>query len=367
MKKLKIIISGGGTGGHIFPALSIAGEFRNRFPDCEIQFVGALGRMEMEKVPAAGYPITGLPVIGMPRKPGLDSLRFLWKLWLSMNRARKIIREFQPDIAIGVGGFASGPLLRAAVSAHIPALIQEQNSFAGKTNQWLGDKAGCICVAYDGMEKFFPAAKIVLTGNPVRKNLLTAPQSKEEALSWFHLDRNRKTVLLTGGSLGARSLNNAVLQNLEVIRNSGYSVIWQTGSLYFREMTEKTKGILPETVQIHQFLDRMELAYSAADIVVSRAGAGTISELCLVAKPVILIPSPNVAEDHQTRNAMALVQQEAAIMIRDEEIGVKLFPEVNRLLNNPPEMEKLSENISKLALPDATSRIVDEALKLIRK
>ena len=365
MEKLRIIISGGGTGGHIFPALSIAGEFKKRFPDCDIRFVGAQGRMEMEKVPAAGFPIIGLPVIGFPRKPGLSYVRFVVKLLQSMMIARKIVREFRPHIAIGVGGYASGPLLRAALSRNIPALIQEQNSLAGKTNRWLGKKVGCICVAYEDMERFFPKEKIVLTGNPVRSNLFITGPPKEEALSWFHLTPEQKTVLLTGGSLGARSLNNAVLLNLEMIGNAGFSLIWQTGSYYYKEMVEKTKGILPPNIRILEFIDRMDLAYTAADVIIARAGAGTISELCLVGKPVILVPSPNVAEDHQTRNAMALIAKEAAILTGDDEIGDKLFPAVKNLLNNPATMKSLSENIHKMALPGATSQIVDEALKLI--
>jgi UDP-N-acetylglucosamine--N-acetylmuramyl-(pentapeptide) pyrophosphoryl-undecaprenol N-acetylglucosamine transferase len=367
MDILRIIISGGGTGGHIFPALSIAGEFKKRFPDCEILFVGALGRMEMEKVTASGYRIIGLPVIGFPRKPGFIIFRFLIRLLQSMRIARQIVGEFRPDIAIGVGGYASGPLLRAALSRHVPSLIQEQNSFAGKTNKWLGKNVNCICVAYEGMERFFPEEKIIITGNPVRSDIFSVIHPKEEALSWFQLSGGRKTVLITGGSLGARSLNNAVLTNLEKIRELNISVIWQTGSYYFSEMTEKTKGVLPDSVRIYQFLDRIDLAYAAVDLVVARAGAGTISELCLVGKPVILVPSPNVAEDHQTKNAMALVEKEAAILIRDTEIGDKMIPEVVSLLNDTVRMTHLSENIRKMALPEATSRIIEEALKLIGK
>jgi UDP-N-acetylglucosamine--N-acetylmuramyl-(pentapeptide) pyrophosphoryl-undecaprenol N-acetylglucosamine transferase len=367
MDKLKIIISGGGTGGHIFPAVSIAGEFKARFPGCEILFVGATGRMEMEKVPKAGYKITGLPVMGFPRKPGFNTLLFVFRFLQSMIKARSIVNSFQPDIAIGVGGYASGPLLRAAIAHKIPSLIQEQNSFAGKTNKWLSKEAGCICVAYEGMERYFPEEKLVLTGNPVRENLFSEVHSREEALAWFKLPLNGKTLLITGGSLGARSLNNAVLHNLERFRDSGYSVIWQTGSFYFEEMVEKTKGNLPDTFRILQFIDRMDLAYAASDMVVSRAGAGTISELCLAGKPVILVPSPNVAEDHQTKNAMSLVQKGAAVLIKDSEIEDRLFTEISALLINPLRMNELSINIRHMAKPDATSRIVDEALKLIKK
>jgi UDP-N-acetylglucosamine--N-acetylmuramyl-(pentapeptide) pyrophosphoryl-undecaprenol N-acetylglucosamine transferase len=367
MDKLKIIISGGGTGGHIFPAISIAGEFKTRFPDCEILFVGAKARMEMDKVPQAGYRIIGLPVMGFPRKPGFNTFLFVIRLFQSMIKARRIVKSFQPDIAIGVGGYASGPLLRAAIARKIPALIQEQNSFAGKTNKWLAKKAGCICVAYEGMNRFFPEDKLIITGNPVRSNLFTEVHAREEALTWFNLPGKGKTLLITGGSLGARSINNAVLHNLERFRESGLSLIWQTGSFYYDEMVEKTKGNLSDSIQILQFIDRMDLAYAAADVIVARAGAGTISELCLVGKPVILVPSPNVAEDHQTKNALSLVEKGAAVLIRDFEIEAKLFTEISSLFNSPRSMSDLSENIRSMARPDATSRIVDEALKLIKK
>jgi UDP-N-acetylglucosamine--N-acetylmuramyl-(pentapeptide) pyrophosphoryl-undecaprenol N-acetylglucosamine transferase len=367
MDKLKIIISGGGTGGHIFPAVSIAGEFKARFPGCEILFVGAAGRMEMEKVPKAGYRIIGLPVRGFPRTPGINTILFMIRLLQSIIKARNIVNSFQPDIAIGVGGYASGPLLRAAIAYKIPSLIQEQNSFAGKTNKWLAKKVGCICVAYEGMNRFFPEGKLILTGNPVRSNLFSQVHSREEALAWFNLPVNHKTVLITGGSLGARSLNNAVLHNLEQFSESGYSLIWQTGSFYYDEMVEKTKGTLPDSIQILQFIERMDLAYAAADIVVARAGAGTISELCLVGKPVILIPSPNVAEDHQTKNALSLVNKGAAVLIKDSEIEAKIYTEISELFSNPQKMNDLSVNIRRMARPDATSRIVDEALKLIKK
>lgn len=367
MEKLKVIISGGGTGGHIFPALSIAGELKKRVPGCDILFVGALGRMEMEKVPAAGYPIIGLPVMGFPRKPGVAMVKFGVMLLRSMIKARRIIREFGPDLAIGVGGYASGPLLRAAVARKIPALIQEQNSWAGVTNQLLAKKAARVCVAYEGMERFFPAGKIVLTGNPVRENLLAPGQNRTQALAHFGLPEGEKVLLITGGSLGARSLNEAVLANLSAIREASWKVIWQTGSLYYGEMINKTAGHLPDNLLIYKFLDRMDLAYLAAGVVVSRAGAGTISELCIAGLPAILVPSPNVAEDHQTRNAMALVEKNAAIMIRDATIKEELFPMVARLMEDPAERATLSANINKLALPGATAQIVDEALRLIRK
>ena len=365
MKEPKIIISGGGTGGHIFPALSIAGELRKRLPGCDILFVGAKGRMEMEKVPAAGYPITGLPVMGFPRKPGILMVKFFIMLFRSMVEARRIIRRFNPDLAIGVGGYASGPILRAAIARKVPALIQEQNSFAGKTNKILGKKVDRICVAYEGMERFFPGKKIILTGNPVRQNLLNPGASREEALAWFGFSPEEEVLLILGGSLGARSLNNAVLKNLNVVRKAPFRVIWQTGSLYYEEMVEKTRENRPGNLRIHRFLDRMEMAYLAADMVISRAGAGTISELCLVGKPAILVPSPNVAEDHQTRNARALQEKDAAILIRDGEIDEKLFPAAVSLMNDKGRLAQLSENIRRMALPGATAGIVDEALKLL--
>lgn len=367
MKKLKVIISGGGTGGHIFPALSIAGELIRRLPDSEILFVGATGRMEMEKVPAAGFRIVGLPIIGMPRKPGLLAVKFVIRLIQSMLKARKLVREFKPDLAIGVGGYASGPLLRAATAARIPSLIQEQNSYAGVTNKLLGKKADRICVAYEGMERFFPSDKIILTGNPVRQTLLNIKTTPAEAKLIYGIPENARVVLITGGSLGARSINNAILKNIENIRKSDAYYIWQTGSFYYDEMIEKTKENRPDNLQIHQFLNQMEIAYSASDIVISRAGAGTISELCLVEKPVILVPSPNVAEDHQTKNAMALVEKKAAIMVKDSEINEKLFVETENLLNNRLLMDQMSRNIKTLSRPNATHDIVDEALKIIQK
>ena len=367
MKIERVIISGGGTGGHIFPALAIAGEIGNRFPDAEILFVGALGRMEMERVPAAGYKIIGLPVMGFPRKPGLKMLKFVTSLLKSNRLAKKIINEFNPQIAIGVGGFASGPLLRAAAKKQIPTLIQEQNSYAGITNRLLGKKAGAICVAYDKMERYFPAGKIVFTGNPVRENLLKKIDDRNEALSFFGLKEEDKVVLVIGGSLGARSINSAMLKNVDVMARSGVQFIWQTGSIYYREITEKMEDTTPDNLHIHEFLSRMDLAYAASGVVISRAGAGTISELCLVGKPSILVPSPNVAEDHQTKNALALAEKNAAIMIPDHKIDEQLLPESIRLINNPEECNRLSEKIKTLAKPDATRHIVDETEKLLKQ
>ena len=367
MKINRVILSGGGTGGHIFPALSIANEIKKRYPDAEILFVGALGRMEMEKIPAAGYKIVGLPVMGFPRKPGLKIFTFFNKLIQSATMAKKIVKEFRPEIAIGVGGYASGPLLNAAANHKIPTLIQEQNSYAGITNKILGRKVNSICVAYDNMERYFPAKKIILTGNPVRENLLTSIQNKNEALEYFGLTGNERVILIVGGSLGARSINNAVLKNLNVIAKSGVQVIWQTGAIYFERIQAEIQGKKPENLHIHQFLSRMDLAYSVADVVISRAGAGTISELCLVGKPAILVPSPNVSEDHQTKNAMALVDKDAAVMITDAEIDKKLFQVAFDLVNNAELCQLMATNIKILAKPEATKTIVDEVEKIITK
>ncbi|MBN2636578.1 MAG: undecaprenyldiphospho-muramoylpentapeptide beta-N-acetylglucosaminyltransferase [Prolixibacteraceae bacterium] len=367
MKIDKVIISGGGTGGHIFPALAIANEIRRRYPAAKILFVGAQGRMEMEKVPAAGYEIIGLPVMGFPRKPSLKIFTFFLKLRESASLARKIVNEHRPQIAIGVGGYASGPLLRAAANKKIPTLIQEQNSYAGITNKILGKKVNKICVAYDNMERYFPKEKLIFTGNPVRENLIENIQNKKDALDFFGLDKNRKVILIVGGSLGARSVNNAVDKNMEFIGKSSVQVIWQTGTFYYKAITEKWGKNKPDNVQIHQFLSNMDLAYAAADLVISRAGAGTISELCLVGKPSILIPSPNVSEDHQTKNALALVNKKAALMVRDNEIDDKLFPFALQVVADENECKSLSVEIEKLAKPEATKTIVDEVEKLIVK
>lgn len=367
MKIEKVILSGGGTGGHIFPALAIANEILRRNPDVEILFVGALGRMEMEKVPAAGYNIVGLPVMGFPRKPSLKMFMFFGRLLQSATMARKIVKGFKPQVAIGVGGYASGPLLRAAAKMKIPTLIQEQNSYAGITNKLLGKKADKICVAYENMDRFFPAQKIVFSGNPVRENMMRNFENKRRALEFFGLNENEKTILIVGGSLGAGSINNAVLKNIDRIAASGVKVIWQTGANYYDDIQKKLKDSKPENVQIHEFLMRMDFAYSVADVVITRAGAGTISELCLVGKPVILIPSPNVSEDHQTKNAMALVENGAALMLPDHEISETLFPLAFELINEPKRLAQLSENILTMAKPEATKTIVDEVEKLIGK
>ncbi|MDR0541956.1 MAG: undecaprenyldiphospho-muramoylpentapeptide beta-N-acetylglucosaminyltransferase [Dysgonamonadaceae bacterium] len=363
-KQPKIIISGGGTGGHIFPALSIADALKARYPDAEILFVGAENRMEMERVPEAGYKIAGLPVAGFNRKNPLKNISVLWKLYQSLSKARNIIRDFQPDIAVGVGGYAGGPILKAASQKNIPTLLQEQNSCAGLTNKLLARKATKICVAYDGMEKFFPKDKIVLTGNPVRRNLVDTTENKKEACDYFGLNPDKKTVLLIGGSLGARTLNESMLAHLKKIEDSEVQFIWQTGKYYYKEITS-SEYPLPDAVHPLEFISRMDLAYSIADLVISRAGAGSISEFCLLGKPVILIPSPNVAEDHQTKNALALVKKDAAILVADKEAVQTLIPQALATVRDEAKLKWLSDHILKLALPDSAEKIVDEIEKII--
>ena len=366
MKKLKVIVSGGGTGGHIFPAVSIANEIKERFPETEILFVGALGKMEMERVPAAGYRIVGLPVVGFPRKPSLKMLTFFWKLFQSMRLAKKVIADFKPDVAIGVGGFASGPVLKAAVRKGVPAVLQEQNSYAGVTNKLLASKVNKICVAYPNMERYFPAEKIVVTGNPIRKNLIEGVVNKTEAFEYFKLDAEKPVVLLVGGSLGARTLNESVMANLALIQESDAKVVWQTGSYYYQEMLERLGDNCPKNLQPMEFVSRMDLAYAVADVVISRAGAGTISELCLLGKPSVLVPSPNVAEDHQTKNAMALVENQAALLIKDADSKDQLWAETFKLLADKQRLNSLSVNIRKLAKPNAAKEIVDVILEVIK-
>jgi UDP-N-acetylglucosamine--N-acetylmuramyl-(pentapeptide) pyrophosphoryl-undecaprenol N-acetylglucosamine transferase len=375
MKPYRIIISGGGTGGHIFPAISIANAVKERFPDAEILFVGAEDRMEMERVPAAGYKIAGLPVSGFDRSKLLKNIQVLTRLLKSLRLAKKILREFKPDIAIGVGGYASGPVLRVAASMGIPTLIQEQNSYAGVTNKLLAKKAHAICVAYDGMEKFFPSDKIILTGNPVRKNLLPdiagdvsdRTEKRAEACRFFSLSPEKKIILVIGGSLGARTINRSVQNRLDEIVTSGVQLIWQTGRYYYNE----AKGSLTEyedaPIRCFDFITRMDYAYAAADLVISRAGAGTISELCLLGKPVILVPSPNVAEDHQTKNAFALVRKEAAACVADIEAEQELIPMALAIVKEEAALLSLSEHIKTLALPDSAERIVDEMVKIMEK
>ncbi len=362
-KTYKVLVSGGGTGGHIFPALSIANALKRRNPDTEILFVGAEDRMEMERVPAAGYKIVGLPVSGFDRKRLWRNVKVLFRLWKSMRLARKVLRDFQPDIAIGVGGYASGPMLKEVQKKGIPTLIQEQNSYAGVTNKLLAQKAGAICVAYEGMERFFPAEKIVLTGNPVRANILNCELTQAQAKEQLGFDPTRKLVLVVGGSLGARTINNSIAQSLDEILASNAQIMWQTGKFYIQECAQVAQG--KNGVIATAFISDMNVAYRAADLVVSRAGAGTISELQLLGMPVILVPSPNVSEDHQRKNAQALVDKDAAVMILDAECCEKLASEVNSLLANDTKRETLSQNIREMALIDADEKIVDKIYELL--
>jgi UDP-N-acetylmuramate--alanine ligase len=356
---LKIIISGGGTGGHIFPALSIADAVKLRYPDAEILFVGAENRMEMKQVPEAGYKITGLPVAGFNRKNWLKNISVLWKLKKSMSLAHKIIKDFQPDIVIGVGGYASGPVLKAATRKNIPALIQEQNSYAGVTNKLLAQKATKICVAYEGMEQFFPAEKIVVTGNPIRQNLIITEEKKKEGYAYFGLNPDKKTILVIGGSLGARTINESLLAFSKEIEKSDIQLIWQSGKYDYQNILSTLQS-MPVAMRLFEFISRMDLAYSVADLIISRAGAGSISEFCLLGKPVILVPSPNVAEDHQTKNAQTLVKKEAAILIADKDAIKDLIPKALEVIRDEVRLKNLSTNILKMALPNAAGKIVDE-------
>lgn len=366
LRPLRIIVSGGGTGGHIFPAISIANAVRERWPDSKILFVGAEGRMEMERVPAAGYRIIGLPVVGFDRKNLLKNISVLFKLLKSVRAANKIIADFRPDIAVGVGGYASGPILKAASSKGIPTLLQEQNSYAGVTNKMLAQKASTICVAYEGMERFFPKEKIVLTGNPCRQDLSISEENRRQGYEFFHLDPSRKTILMIGGSLGARTLNSSLVTALPDIERSDVQVIWQCGKYYYEDMSRlEREGRLPANVRLYDFVSRMDYAYSVADLVISRAGAGSISELCLLQKPVILVPSPNVAEDHQTKNALALVRKDAAVMISDADAPSKLFATGLSLVHDDERLKAMSMNIGRLAQRDSARRIVDEIEKIL--
>ena len=320
----------------------------------------------MERVPAAGYRIVGLPVVGFPRKPSLKMLTFFWKLFQSMRLANKVIADFNPDVAIGVGGFASGPVLKSAVRKGVPTVLQEQNSYAGVTNKLLASKVNKICVAYPNMERYFPAEKIVVTGNPIRKNLIEGIVNKAEAYEYFKLDAEKPVVLVVGGSLGARTLNESVMANLDLIRQSDAQVVWQTGSYYYKEMLERLGDNCPKNLQPMEFVSRMDLAYAVGDVVISRAGAGTISELCLLGKPSVLVPSPNVAEDHQTKNATALVENQAALLIKDANSKEQLWSETFKLLNDKMKLNSLSENIKKLAKPNAAKEIVDVVLGVLK-
>ena len=365
--ELRVIISGGGTGGHIFPAISIANAIREKCPDAKILFVGAEGRMEMQRVPAAGYEIKGLPIQGFDRKNLLKNVKVLYKIWKSQRMAKQIIRQFRPMVAVGVGGYASGPTLNKCAAMGIPCLIQEQNSYAGVTNKLLAKKAQKICVAYEGMERFFPKEKIIMTGNPVRQALLDTKMSPEEARKQMGLDPDKKNILIVGGSLGARTMNESVLQHLDEIRQSDVQVVWQTGKYYHASILDEMKQYEPiPSLRIMDFIADMGVAYRAANLVISRAGASSISEFCLLGTPVILVPSPNVAEDHQTKNAMALVNRQAALYVRDADAPQEVITLALQTVADEDKLRSLHENILKLALPNSASIIADEVIRMAK-
>jgi UDP-N-acetylglucosamine--N-acetylmuramyl-(pentapeptide) pyrophosphoryl-undecaprenol N-acetylglucosamine transferase len=361
---LRIIIAGGGTGGHIFPAIAVAQAIKALAPDAAILFVGALGKMEMEKVPAAGYKIIGVPIAGLQRKFTWANLKLPFLIIQSLLKTRKIVSEFKPDVVVGTGGYASGPLLKAATSKGIPALLQEQNSYAGITNKILSKKASKICVAYEGMEQFFPKEKIILTGNPVRQDITNITAKRDEAFEFFGLDKNRKTILVVGGSLGAKGINEAMGEGLQQLADNNIQLIWQTGKTYFETAKQQTSNFESRNIRAVDFITRMDLAYAFADVVISRAGAGAISELCIVQKPSILVPLLTAAEDHQTKNAMSLVNKKAAILVRDDQAKANLMKEAIALVNNTSLQQELSKNCGLLALPNSTSIIANEVLKL---
>jgi UDP-N-acetylglucosamine--N-acetylmuramyl-(pentapeptide) pyrophosphoryl-undecaprenol N-acetylglucosamine transferase len=365
-RKLKVIISGGGTGGHIFPAVAIANELKNQNPENEILFVGANGRMEMEKVPAAGYKIVGLNILGIQRKFSLQNFLLPFKVIQSVLKARQIIKQFKPDVAVGVGGYASGPLLFAAGGRNIPTLIQEQNSFAGITNKLLAKRAKKICVAYEGMDRYFPKEKIILTGNPVREQMIDIDGKRTEALHFFQLAENKKIILVIGGSLGAGTINRSIEQGLAEIISNGYQLIWQTGKNYFQKAMSAVGENNTGGIKVFDFIQRMDFAYAAADLIISRAGASSVSELALISKPAILVPSPNVAEDHQTKNAMALVNRNAAVLVKDAEAEKKLISTAFDLIKDPVRMSDLSKQIRQMALPGAAHTIVNEVYKIAK-
>lgn len=365
-QKVKILISGGGTGGHVFPAIAIADALRQMDENINILFVGANHKLEMERVPVAGYSIEGLPVTGFQRRLSYKNILFFFYLFSSMIRAGKILTRFKPDVVVGVGGYASGPVVRAAASKGIPVLIQKQNSYAGITNRLLAKKAERICVAYEGMDKYFPAQKILLTGNPVRADLLNISNKRKEAEAFFGINGGKTVMLVLGGSLGAGSINKCISENIRKICRRGIELIWQTGKNGFGLAKDLINETGSEEVHVHEFISRMDLAYAAADLVISRAGAITVSELCLAGKPSILVPSPNVAEDHQTKNAMALVEKNAALMVKDSELAEKLIPAAIDLKDNIRKMEELKNNISKMALPGSAGQIAREVLKLVK-
>lgn len=366
MSELRVIISGGGTGGHIFPAIAIANALRSLRKDVEILFVGAQGKMEMERVPAAGYKIIGLDITGIQRKFTLSNLRFPLRLLKSLRKSKQILKDFKPNVVVGVGGFASGPIVHAANNAGIPTLIQEQNSYAGITNKYLGKKAQRVCVAYEGMDRFFPKEKIRLTGNPVRQDILHLEGKRERGLEHFGLKDGIQTLLVIGGSLGARTLNLSLSASLDRLRRENIQVVWQTGVHYYDQAIKDVENAGAVRVKVHKFIQRMDLAYSVADLVLSRAGASSISELCIVGKPAILVPFPHAAEDHQTKNALALVNHQAAIMIPDGEAQVKCMNEALELIRSPKKLLQLEKNIKELAFRNADEAIASEVIRIAK-
>jgi len=363
MRPYKFILSGGGTGGHIYPAIAIANELKLRFPDAEFLFVGAEDKMEMQKVPQAGYAIKGLWIAGLQRQINLKNAMFPFKLVNSLWKSKRIIKDFKPDVVIGTGGFASGPLLQVANSMGVPIVVQEQNSYPGITNKLLSKKARVICVAYENLERFFPKEKMVLTGNPVRQDLLDIASKREDAIALFKLDASKKTLLILGGSLGSRRINQLIEKELENIQSQNVQIIWQCGKLYFEDYKKYNQN----GVQVVAFIEKMDFVYAAADIIISRAGASSVSELCIVGKPVIFIPSPNVAEDHQTKNAKAILDKQGAILLKEADLEVQFSPVFESLLNDEIHQMDLSQNIRSLGLPQATQQIADEIVKLIKK
>jgi len=364
--QFKIIISGGGTGGHIFPAIAIANAIKEKYPDTNILFVGALGKMEMEKVPAEGYEIIGLPIMGLQRRLTLQNLKFPFKLFLSMRKAKKIVKDFKPDVVVGVGGYASGPLLKAATRLGVPALVQEQNSYPGITNKLLAKHVEKICVAYDNMDRFFPREKIILTGNPVRQNIKNLEAKRVRGIEYFGLDPTKKTVLVVGGSLGARTINHAIDAGIEEFVKNNIQLVWQTGKLYVDEAAKTVAKYEGKGIKTMPFISKMDYAYAIADVVVSRAGAMSVSELSIAAKPTIFVPLPSAAEDHQTKNAMALVNHNAALLVKDTEAQKKLVPTLIELVNNEQEQQRIANNVAKMAFNDSANIIADEVIKLIK-
>jgi UDP-N-acetylglucosamine--N-acetylmuramyl-(pentapeptide) pyrophosphoryl-undecaprenol N-acetylglucosamine transferase len=367
MSQFRIIVSGGGTGGHIFPAIAIANAIKEKYPDSKILFVGALGRMEMEKVPAAGYEIIGLPIMGLQRRLTLQNLKFPFKLIASMLKAKKIVKDFKPDVVVGVGGYASGPLLKAATSLGVPALVQEQNSYPGMTNKLLASKVEKLCVAYDNMDRFFPKEKIMLTGNPVRQDIKNLEAKRIRGIEYFGLDPNKKTVLVVGGSLGARTINHAIDAGVEELAKNNIQLVWQTGKLYVDEAAKTVAKYEGKGIKTMPFISKMDYAYAVADVVVSRAGAMSVSELSIAKKPAIFVPLPSAAEDHQTKNAMALVNHNAALLVKDTEAQELLMPMLIDLVKNDAEQQKIANNVAKMAFSDSANIIADEVIKLIKR